>query len=336
MGQQMRKDWITEKMLKGEFVYDMPRRNEEFRWMPAMNSFGEVRKHDPLVMIAAYFTGNPLIDDHDRIKILEAFYDARHQAQERLWSGKDLKTVHIATQARIYPAYRLAYTEKTLTIRHTGYTRSWGSNQQEAIYTFYLPEGAAVTSLSLWINGVEEPGYLTTKSRADSAYRTVVGVERRDPSVVHWQEGNTVSVRVFPCTTTETRRFKIGVTSPLRKDKNTLHYENIYFQGPDFSGASEDVEVKFEQETSHATLPVTFTGSAGQPHTYHGIYRPDWSLQCAAPLLADGAFSFGGRSYRCLEAEPAYESFRPSAVYLDWNCAWSREEMETVWQSVSQ
>jgi XrtN system VIT domain protein len=333
IGQKLPKDWVTERLLKAQLVYDTPRRAWEFSLVPR-NSFDEVRQHDPLVIIADFVSPAPLLTAKDRIKILEAFYDARHQAQERLWSGKDLRTEHVATQTRIYPGYRLAYTEKTLTIRNSGYQRRWWSNQQEAIYTFYLPEGSAVTSLSLWINGKEEPGYLTTRSKADSAYRTVVGVESRDPSVVHWQEGNTVSVRVFPCVPSENRRFKIGVTSPLRKENDELVYENIYFQGPDCSGATEDAEVKFEPDTPRGATPMALSAQANRTETYHGDYRPDWSLRCKATPVATGAFSFGGRSYACREAVAAYENFRPGAVYLDLNRTWSRDEVETLWQSV--
>jgi len=334
MGQHLRKDWVTERMLKAELVYDTPTRSREFSLFPTRTSFSDIREHDPLVVIADFLFPAPQLEENDRVKILEAFYDARHQAQQRLWSGKDLRTEHVATQTRIYPGYRLAYTEKTLTIRNTARQRRWGGDQQEAIYTFYLPEGSTVTSLSLWINGREEPGYLTTRSKADSAYRTVVGVEARDPSVVHWQEGNTVSVRVFPCTPDQHRRFKIGVTSPLRHDNGRLVYENIYFQGPDCSGATEDAQVKFEQEAPQVVMPASFSGQTSRPQTYHGNYRSDWSVGCQAIPVTTGAFSFNNRSYACREAVAAYENFRPGAVYLDVNRAWSRDEAETVWQSV--
>jgi hypothetical protein len=104
-------------MLKAELVYDTPMRHWYFELIPSRTSFDEVRQHDPLVVIANFFFPAPLLEANDRLKILEAFYDARLQAQERLCSGKDLETVHVATQTRIYPGYRLAYTEKTLTIQ---------------------------------------------------------------------------------------------------------------------------------------------------------------------------------------------------------------------------
>jgi XrtN system VIT domain protein len=111
-------------------------------------------------------------------------------------------------------------------------------------------------------------------------------------------------------------------------------YENIYFQGPDCSSATEDAEVKFEPDAPRGTTPVAFSADANRTQNYHGDYRPDWSLRCKATPVDAGAFSFGGRSYACREAVAAYENFRPGAVYLDLNHAWSRDELETVWQSV--
>ena len=78
-----------------------------------------------------------------------------------------------------------------------------------------LPEGATVSSLSLWIGNHEAKGVFTSRHKADSAYREIVGYQHRDPSVVHWQEGNKVVVRVFPIDPNTPRRFKIGITAPL-------------------------------------------------------------------------------------------------------------------------
>src|SRR5436305_5523411 len=50
-----------------------------------------------------------------------------------------------------------------------------------------------------------------------------------------------VSARIFPCTTQEDRRFKIGFTSPLRSFSHLL-YENISFEGPSPEDATERSE----------------------------------------------------------------------------------------------
>ncbi len=148
-------------------------------------------------------------------------YNSRHEAEERLWSGENLVTSHINTNIKLWPEYSMAYTEKVVTVSNTR-NKGW-QTEEEAIYTFHLPEGGVVTSLSLWINGQEAKAILTTKEKASQPYNTIVGTERRDPSVVHWQEGNRVSVRVFPVFSNESRMFKIGITSPLQLEHNRLH-----------------------------------------------------------------------------------------------------------------
>lgn len=185
LAQTIDKSWLTERILKSDLVYQVP--SERADWFP-LGNFEEIRRHDPIVMMGSLFA-KPNLAQRERIKILETLYDARHHTQERLWTGRNLRTKEVITNVRLYPSFRLAYTEKTLSIQNTT-SNSW--QWEEAIYTFFVPEGSVVTSLSLWINGKEEKGHLTTQAKADSAYKTIIGIEHRDPSVVHWQEGNTV------------------------------------------------------------------------------------------------------------------------------------------------
>jgi XrtN system VIT domain protein len=334
ISQKLPSDWITERVLKTKFVYQADWQMDSFLdfGRDIGRNFGEVRQHDPLVMLGHYFTPKSgVLSVDERIKILEARHDARHQAQERLWSGKDLTTSNVISNIKIFPQYRLAYTEKTLQI-HNNASRSW-NNQQEAIYSFHLPEGSVVSSLSLWINGKEEPAYLTTKNKADSAYKSVVSVERRDPSVVHWQEGNTVSVRVFPCTTAENRQFKIGFTTPLRLEKGKMYYENIYFEGPSPLGSPETVQVVFDKEPQNTNLPLEYKIENGKI-LHEGLYRTDWQLGFAASTLDKTPFTFNGKSYSLSEYTRQYQSFEPNEVYLDINESWSEAELEAIWKTV--
>ncbi|MDX5419873.1 MAG: XrtN system VIT domain-containing protein, partial [Hymenobacteraceae bacterium] len=273
------------------------------------------------------------VDRQEKIKILESMYDARHQAEERLWSGNNLSTVSVVSQVKLYPAYRLAYTEKVLSI-HNSMPNSW--NRQEAIYTFFLPEGSVVSSLSLWIEGREEKGYLTTKGKAQTAYNTIVGGERRDPSVIHWQEGNRVSVRVFPCTPDENRQFKIGVTSPLRQDREELVYDNVYFTGPSPAGATETSMIYVEGEAALISLPTGYKETKPGTYKRQGSYQQDWSLRLPATKLARDSFAFGGGSYQLQELPQQLETFMPTQVYLDINASWSVREYEQVWELVKE
>ena len=335
VAQKAGKDVITEKVLKAGLVYTVPNASgwDNFLWSMPSRNFAEARKHDPLVLIAALFTGKTNLSDEQRISILESMYDSRHQAQERLWSGENVFTEHVSTAARIWPQLSLAYTELIITVTNAAVRQQW-NNQEEAIYTFHLPEGSVVTSLSLWIEGKEEKGILTTKEKASTAYRTIVGYERRDPSVVHWQEGNTVSVRVFPVINGESRMFKVGITSPIRKINDKLIYENVYFDGPDTKSATEDIEIAFDQQPKDFILPAVFTSKDKRSFKSSGAYHPDWSIQFSTENITTKSFSFDGKIYSVRPYQKQRSSIDINTVYLDINRSWTKDEFENVFNLV--
>ncbi|RWY48135.1 XrtN system VIT domain-containing protein [Mucilaginibacter gilvus] len=328
VSREIDKSPVAERILKAGLVYHevSSAGNFFFGGMPSQ-SFDERKQHDPLVVLATLFFEKPNLDETERVNILKAMYNSRHQAQERLWSGDKLQTISVISNVKLYPQYRLAYTEKTLTIRNNSESK-WSN--QEAIYTFHLPEGTAVSSLSLWINGKEEKSRLTTKAKADSAYKTVVGVEQRDPSVVHWQEGNTINVRVFPCGTEENRKFRIGITSPLRLDGKRLVYENAWFDGPFATTALETLQLSFSSKPTNLDLPAIFK-QTGDTYTADRTYQPGWKISCDAPPLTNTAFAFADTAYKVSSYQQQYESFTPTAVYLDVNSAWTAEEFKVVY-----
>jgi len=327
VSQQLEKNWVNQKLISSNLIYVT---NLGGSWGTRVRGFDEIKKHDPLVAMASYLYGPTNLSEEEKIKVLEASYDGRHQAQEKLWSGENLHTSTIVTRARIFPDFRLSYTEQTIRIRNT--TQARWQNEQEALYTFHLPEGAVVTSLSLWIAGHEEKGYLTTKSKADSAYKTIVGFERRDPSVVHWQEGNTVVVRVFPCTVAEERQFKVGVTAPLRQEKDKLIYENFYFEGPSSQKATETVYLQFNQAPLALETNYALQQQPNQSYRYEGAYQPTTRLSFQAPPLSTAGFTFAGQTYFLSEIKPQYERFTPAAIYLDVNQSWTEAEWKAMYQ----
>lgn len=329
LGQTIGNDWITERLIKGNLIYQMP---DTFQSFTLLNdNMGELSEHDPLVLIASFFSPKTDLSESERIKLLDVLFDARHYTQDRLWSGRNIKTENVITQAKIYPEYRLAYTEKTISIANNS-TSQW--SQGEALYTFYLPEGSVVSSLSLWINGKEEKGYLTTHTKAESAYKAIVGVESRDPSVIHWQEGNTVKIKVFPCTPKENRRFKIGITSPLKYENNKLVYENIYFQGPASNEAMESIRLDFGQNVKNVDIPFNTEKTVKKGFTARGKYRPLWEARFdAVPISTDG-FNFHGKSYSVKPYQMVQETFNAKNIYFDINSSWSEDEFEELYQSL--
>lgn len=330
VAQQLPQSSVAEKFLKADLVYATPNTLGNWLWGNfGQGSFDEARKHDPMVVVSAFLVGKSTLTEKDRIQILKSTFNSRHLAQERLWSGDNLITSHIATNVKIYPEYRMAYTEKTVSIKNTD-TRGW-RNSQEAIYTFQLPEGSVVSALSLWINGIEQAARLTTKGKADSAYKQIVGIENRDPSVIHWQEGNQVTLRVFPCTVEEQRKFKIGITSPMFLERKRLIYQNTNLKGPSPKNATETIQVNF---STHPSALNTDLVQSGNTYSADGTYRDDWQLSFAQAPLSAARFSFAGAGYQLKEAPSISTHFKPTAIYLDINNSWTREELTKLWPNI--
>ncbi len=332
VAQHMGNNSMTEKVLKAGLVYKSFDWGDNFFWnMPNLN-FTEERLHDPLVIIASIFSNSVQLSEDDRIRVLESGYHARHQALQRLWTGEDLSTSLVNTTVKVWPQLHLAYTEKLLTVSNKR-TKSWRM-REEAIYTFHLPEGAVVTALSLWINDHEEKGVLTSKGKATQAYNTIVGNENRDPSMVHWQEGNTITVRVFPVIAGENRTFKIGITAPLRQEEGKLAYDNTWFEGPDAAGADETVKVQMAGDPQSFIHSNEYGTADARTFTVRRHYQPLWTLDFHDIGLKPHSFSFDGSSYTI---QPYQKQWVPAAitdVYLDINKSWTPSELDTVLNAV--
>ncbi len=324
--QDMPTDRFSQKIIKGNLAYDTFK-DMWNGWGRTM--FDEVKRHDPLVNVGIAFLGDINLDRDTRVKILKSQFNARHLAQRKLWSGRNLGTIEVLNNIKVYPDYRLAYSEKIITVKNFN---QWDRNQQEAAFTFYLPEGSVATSLSLWIDGKEEKSRLTTKSKADSAYVSIVGVERRDPALLHWQEGNTLTVTVFPCTPKENRRFKIGITTPLEKVDDILKLQNVYFDGPVTYDILETSQIVFESENEikNIDVPKGFKKGLENNYTYNGKFRPYWEVSCTATELSQNEFFFNQHSYSINEIGKQSYNFNPDKIYLDINKSWSENEFNEI------
>ena len=324
---------IANRVLKSDIVYTVPNFEDGFNFFEAPRiRWEEPKKHDPLIVIASLFPGKFHIPKEDRIRMLQTLHDNRYGAEERLWSGDKLKTVHMNTEVQIWPAMHLAYAEKTITVANNAASTSWVGRQQEAIYIFQLPEGSVVTSLSLWINGREEKSVLTTKGKAEKAYRLIVGVEVRDPSVVHWQEGNRVSVRVFPVEAGKQRIFKIGVTIPLPERDGNIHYENFTFIGPDAKDATENVTVKLMESTEGNIQTVALKKQSTAMYTYSGKYNPDLRLSLPSIPLKPHGFVYQQTGFKIEASKPERLVISFKNIYADVNAAWKKSEWEQLQQ----
>ena len=324
--------WVTDRLLRSNRVFDRGRFFDGDGWgMSGLTALDAIRQHDPLVVIASRLFPADVLSDGEHLALLKVLSGERHGSEEKFWTGRHLTTQDVVSQVRIWPQFRVSYTEQTFRIRNQA-----RNTTEEALLTFHLPAGSVVSAMSLWVNGREEPARLTTVAKADSAYRQVVAIESRafahDPSVVYWQEGNRVTVRVFPCRAGEDRRVKLGVTSPLQLIGNQLVYQVPYVEGPSAASTDELIHVDFSVAPTALKTTWLFDGMQGNTLTHEGRYNPDWTLRFQSLPLSSDAFVLNQRTYQVETYKLTNEPFRPTEVYLDVNKAWQKEEYVSAFQ----
>lgn len=327
ISQNLTPNFFNEIILKKDIVYIA---SENFFTFRGFGDFGtkqynERKTHNPIINLAFLFCETLDLSSDDRINILKSNFDKRLETEEQLWSGDDLFTKNIKEDVKIFADNRLAYTEITMDIACTEKTLG----QKEAIYSFQLPEGAVATSLSLWVNGVERKGVLTTKEKAANAYKQIVGVEARDPSLMQWREGNKVVVRVFPIRHDLPRTFKCGFTTPLLVDKNTMKYESLNIKGPNINNAKTISRIQVVGNTTIKTSKNFDLVDKFQINESRGL--ENWNAEMPINLEAfSKSFVWKNKVYEVNEIQTSNTNFIPSEIVLDLNKNWNLEEIESL------
>lgn len=332
VAQRINSNPCMEFYLKSGLVYQEFSKYNDFSSGIMRSGFNSKYIHNPIVSIASIFKED-LLDKETKIRVLNYMYNTRHQTTERFWSGTNLKSKQVVTNIEIFPKERLSFSELIITIQNQKSPKFRWGNQQEALYTFSLPEGGVVTSLSLWIGGTEQKAILTSKKKAQKAYNTIVGKERRDPSVVYWMEGNKIRVRVFPCTPSEDRKFKIGVTAPLKVIDNRQLYQPIVFEGPDFSRAKAAINlVSNGAQLVHSSYHFDKNIQLMQ---WKGSYKQNWELSFAKEPISNGQFSYKNETFQAVESTKSYQTFNPETVYLDLSSQWTKDDLIKLREVIS-
>lgn len=295
---------------------------QEIFEMRAFRGFrDENQEFDMLVYLADLIWKRPNLTPADRGTLRGLFFDESHVDLQRLWSGRNLKTTNVKTKIQLFPGARIAYLETELSV----YNGS--SSTQEAIYTLRLPEGSAATALSLWIDGREEQGRFTLKSRARRAYRTIVGVERRDPALLQQLSDGKLRLRVFPVNRRSYRTVKFGLIIPLELLGDRLMFRPIAIQGPSLHTATQDIGIDLFaagedinlQGESLAIERQTVSDDEVPEYRYRGAYREDYRLTLAVPLKIQGLSYASGFQYRLENISYDTREVKPRRIYLVLN-----------------
>lgn len=327
IAQTTENNWYNRTYLTGAQYYETPDFGDFFKF-PRMRMRRE-KRHDPMIYTAFGLFGKTSLAWKDREKILNNLYLSDHSTEEKLWDDNDLRTISEKSKIDLFPEYRMSYTEKELEIKNLR-TKGWGG-RQEAHYSFYLPEGAVVSSLSLWVEGKERKARLTTKGKADSAYKNIVGVQRRDPAIAHWREGNRVVVRIFPCTPSEVRKFKIGVSAPMSIDKNQLVYNEIYYDGPATMRLVKKQNITvIASQNIKPTFSYKLIQKSENEYYRSGIDLAPLNIHIQSTSISTTPFCFDGKCFQLSQAKKEWQKHDLQNIYLDINAAWDIEEYDEI------
>ncbi len=325
VSQNLEPNFFNEILLKKDIVYMAPDDFFNFRGFDSfgVKQFNQRKINNPFISIAYLFCEDPGLSNDDRINILRSNFDKRLETEEQLWSGEDLFTKNIKEDVKIYSDSRLAYTEITMNIAAAEDSR----RDQEAIYSFQLPEGSVATSLSLWVNGIERKGVLTTKEKAKKAYNQIVGVEYRDPSLMQWKEGNKVVVRVFPINNKTPRIFKCGFTTPLRVEDNEMNYQSLSIKGPNISNAETISRIQIVGNTKIETSKDFEFKNGFYINQSKGL--DDWEAHMPLNEISPNSFVWKNKIYEVKDIQKTVIPFNPSEIILDLNTNWTTKQIES-------
>jgi XrtN system VIT domain protein len=328
ISQNLKPNYFNEILLKKDIVYIASDDFFDFRGFDNIGNnqqYNERRTHNPFINLAYLFTSRLDLSTDDQIKILKSNFDKRLETEEQLWDGRDLFTKNIKEDVKIYGSNRLAYTEITMDIACA--EKTWGD--KEAIYSFQLPENSVATSLSLWVNGVERKGVLTTKEKAEIAYKQIVGVEARDPSIMQWREGNRVVVRVFPVSSDLPRTFKCGFTTPLKVENNTMKYQSLDIKGPNINDAKTLSRIQIADSEKFEANKDFELEKGFYINKSTGLDAWEAKMPISKNTFSTG-FVWKNKAYQIKEIEKQKITFTPSEIVLDLNESWTKSEIKTI------
>ena len=97
--------------------------------------------------------------------------------------------------------------------------RNIGNNILEMDYLAPLPEGGAVSGLTLLADGKEMPGEMYPKDKALAIYQEIVS-NMRDPALLEYAGRNTYRARIFPIPPRETRTLDLRFVFLLPKESD--------------------------------------------------------------------------------------------------------------------
>jgi hypothetical protein len=148
------------------------------------------------------------------------------------------------------PKTETAEYEWTMTFRNDS------SQPQEARADVLLPPGGVGHAVSLWINGIEQQARFGSPQKVRAAYQEIAVVQRRDPLLVTMPAPDHLLVQCFPVPANGQMKIKIGITAPLRWQKNNDQKPELVADWPAFGPVNFDTRQSKSNVTEFRTVGV--------------------------------------------------------------------------------
>lgn len=125
----------------------------------------------------------------------------------------------------------------------------------EGQYRFVVPSDAALSRLGLWVGDQLMEGEVLERSRARDIYTSIVDRPvPRDPALLEWENGGTMSLKVFPILPGKTRRLLSAYQQTLSAEGGLLRYVHPLSLGSARGTQIENFSIEITARDRHATL----------------------------------------------------------------------------------
>ena len=155
----------------------------------------------------------------------------------------------------------------------------------EGTYYFPLPPGAAVSQLTMWVDGVPIEAKLMPAGEARAVYDAIVR-QLRDPALLEYVGQDAIQANVFPIPPGEERLIEIEYTTLLTADNGAFRY--VYPQSAgvysDTPPAQQSIRVELASDEAIRTL---YSPSHRVSISRDGDFRATVGYEAANPPLDD-------------------------------------------------
>ncbi|MEA2008000.1 MAG: VIT domain-containing protein, partial [Chloroflexota bacterium] len=95
--------------------------------------------------------------------------------------------------------------------------------EAEGTYIFPLPEGAAVSKFTMWVDGTPVEGQILEADEARQIYEDIVR-ERRDPALLEYVGQSAIQARIFPIPPGGSQKIELEYTQVLPVENGLVRY----------------------------------------------------------------------------------------------------------------